>query len=556
MDLIPPAEVENRPNQYLSQILLSNFFRQSRVGSVIDYAIVIFLILLLLLVPLPFGSVQSLPVFVIESVSVLCFLLWLLKFRFCSDLRQLSEFRSAYEEYKEADRARPFLVRYPALAKVLRIVTLRKYPQKYDAADLLEVPDFNSPYLSFFGYPVRKTGLETILMIFVLLNLIQIIPLPFFLVALISPGASAIYKSAQFNSHWNFASLSVNPFVTASKLCQYVAYLLLFIVAVNTLYRRRFAWAILLALICSVTFQSIYGLLESLSRGGHIFGYKKPFWLQIASGTFINPNHYASYLAMQIVLILSIALKLKQPVATSSRTLLRLVFLFLNSKILLCFSIIVLSFVAIVYSRSRMGLILAGFSLLLFLLVYVRKMATRHRGLISMAFVSIVLLVMIAAGAGPLRQRFERLGTDILQKNGRIQVWIDTGRMIRDFPLTGVGSGAFGEVFPMYQSVVQSVYTYAHNDFLQLIAETGIFSICLFIAACSVVTRRLTALLSRSIESFSVVQIGAFFSLVVAFLSSLVHFSFQIPAISVTTAILAAVFFAKHEKRKRRTAKS
>ena len=58
----------------------------------------------------------------------------------------------------------------------------------------------------------------------------------------------------------------------------------------------------------------------------------------------------------------------------------------------------------------------------------------------------------------------------------RLVMWQATGRMIADRPLAGVGAGAWEVDIPLYQSAGSQLETdfYAHNEFLQLIAEYGL----------------------------------------------------------------------------------
>lgn len=57
---------------------------------------------------------------------------------------------------------------------------------------------------------------------------------------------------------------------------------------------------------------------------------------------------------------------------------------------------------------------------------------------------------------------------------GRIEVWKDTVRMVSDHPWTGAGLGTFGVAYPAYKTLPDPVfYEHAHNDYVQLLAETG-----------------------------------------------------------------------------------
>lgn len=82
--------------------------------------------------------------------------------------------------------------------------------------------------------------------------------------------------------------------------------------------------------------------------------------------------------------------------------------------------------------------------------------------------------------------------------NGRLFIWENTIRMIKEYPLTGVGIGNFKSVFPEYQAIYYQCLSdipekyydgnafFAFNEFLELYAEMGIcfpFLILLFLGA-------------------------------------------------------------------------
>jgi len=60
----------------------------------------------------------------------------------------------------------------------------------------------------------------------------------------------------------------------------------------------------------------------------------------------------------------------------------------------------------------------------------------------------------------------------------RWTIWVNTFRIIQDYPLFGTGIGTFVQVFPMYRSFhIRGLMTHAENDFLQLISEVGLLGI-------------------------------------------------------------------------------
>jgi O-antigen ligase len=58
----------------------------------------------------------------------------------------------------------------------------------------------------------------------------------------------------------------------------------------------------------------------------------------------------------------------------------------------------------------------------------------------------------------------------------RYKMWTATSRMVRANPLSGVGAGAWEVYIPLYQEAGSQLETdyYAHNEFLQLVAEYGL----------------------------------------------------------------------------------
>ena len=112
--------------------------------------------------------------------------------------------------------------------------------------------------------------------------------------------------------------------------------------------------------------------------------------------------------------------------------------------------------------------------------------------------------------------------------------------MIKDFPAFGVGLGAWPELYPRYQQPPWSALLVreAHNDYVELFAETGLVGFCLLAWFFWMVGRGLTRGLWRvSPKSTSVVA-----ALVAGIGAMLFHeffdFSLQIPA----NALLFSLF--------------
>jgi O-antigen ligase len=122
-------------------------------------------------------------------------------------------------------------------------------------------------------------------------------------------------------------------------------------------------------------------------------------------------------------------------------------------------------------SRSGMGALAVVVTVLS--AVAFRRLPTRGVRVTAGVAVPALLLATLAwAGLGPILSRFGQVSVEI---QDRILVWQDSLRMIADFPIAGVGLGAFGTAMAVYQTAPRhTLFVQAHNDYLQIAAEGGL----------------------------------------------------------------------------------
>lgn len=101
-----------------------------------------------------------------------------------------------------------------------------------------------------------------------------------------------------------------------------------------------------------------------------------------------------------------------------------------------------------------------------------------------------VVLVLIA-GFGSMRVA---RGTDAESFNRpisqRLGNWRIAGQQFADYPWLGTGLGNYGELYPRYTLGTDNATQYAHNAYLQLLAETGLAGLPLWFAALGLFLRR------------------------------------------------------------------
>src|SRR5207247_2108189 len=129
---------------------------------------------------------------------------------------------------------------------------------------------------------------------------------------------------------------------------------------------------------------------------------------------------------------------------------------------------------ALVFTLSRGGVLGLGAGLLVFLALLGAVGHARRSALLAG-----VLLVGVGGygawiGVGPLLTRFGASSGASLDRVAQYQASLG---MLRDFPLLGVGLGAYREIYFRYQPAAHAAgvvyYPYAHNDVLQLLPELG-----------------------------------------------------------------------------------
>ena len=143
-------------------------------------------------------------------------------------------------------------------------------------------------------------------------------------------------------------------------------------------------------------------------------------------------------------------------------------------------------------------------------------------------------------------QRFLHLGDD---SGSRVDIWRDSLTIIKDHP-QGIGLRSYENVFPVYNRSLISGKTvlYAHNDYLQLLIETGwvgfLSIVGGFFIFLSKNARRIRQLDFRRDPMRFYLAVGAFSGLISMAVHSLFDFNLQIPANILYFIVLMAILSA------------
>lgn len=314
--------------------------------------------------------------------------------------------------------------------------------------------------------------------------LLQLIPLPFFLLKLLSPGTArnlALFKDPA--PYWH--PISLVPFETLVFFAKFLVFALFFWVTANIKFNKKEIFTLLRTLVLSAALQSLFGLLKHLtgSRNFFLFFYEIPKddpQAGFLTGTLGNPNHFAFYLEMILPLMLALfflELRFFEP-GGSLREKFISAFDGKNKRILAYFGIVLLSGGALMLTGSRAGVLTLILSFMIFaqFSAYLRRRRAMRQKL-KLLFVSITAVAIFFG----IQTTVDKFLSTRIENAGRFLRWPATVNMARDYPVFGAGFGTYRYSYFLYdQDESGSWSTHAHNDYLEAAAEGGVLGSLLF----------------------------------------------------------------------------
>lgn len=372
---------------------------------------------------------------------------------------------------------------------------------------------------------------------------LQLVPLPTSLVRHIAPRRVELQEAflavpgvSPAGVSPRFVTLSAVPHATAEYLLTTASYVLVFLLVRDLSLRlAKWPWATAMPLLIVVGLEAALGLFQAEAGGVTKF----------ASGTYANRDHYAGLIEMVLPFPVMFAVavlrrdrnRFEAPAAPA-----------LKASLLLTIAAVML--VAIILSLSRMGFLAALASLL------VAGVAAVSLGSWSgtdylwrkwvpiAAVAAIVMFGFFFLPTNSLLARFADINNSSeVSPDTRVQIWRDAMKLVRDYPLFGCGMGGFESCFLKYKTVAPMfTVDYAHNDYLQVLAELGVFG---FAAGLLFVGRLFLRALRGIFRSSSVdgrhLAIACVASMTAILLHSFTDFNMYVPANGMLFAWIAGI---------------
>ncbi len=259
-----------------------------------------------------------------------------------------------------------------------------------------------------------------------------------------------------------FASAtSFSPIKSVQIWAVYFAFMIFYFVIINTIKTKEQLWGILTVFVLSGFVVCLYGIFQyvfdwNISQAWMDEEMFEDIKMRIYS-TLENPNVLGEFILLVLPVSISLMWTKKE---------------WLSKIFYLCLSVVMAVALILTFSRGCwIGLIFSA-------AIFITFVAGKLWGL---ALIALPVIPMVLPES--IINRFMSIG-DMKDSSTsyRVYIWMGTLLMLKDFWLTGIGPGseAFTQVYPFY-SYSAIVAPHAHNLFLQIMVESGIIGILLFL---------------------------------------------------------------------------
>lgn len=415
----------------------------------------------------------------------------------------------------------------------------------------------------------RATGPAAALALLALLGIFQSAPLPTGWVETLSPEHGRLYREAaevlRPEDPTPRPSLSLAPAVSRRSALSYLAVAAWLLV--GALLSRRWArrgWGA--ALLAAAAFEGLYGFRRWMARDLTIWGREVPDSAGRLRGTFVNPDHLATYFLIALAVCFAWGWWALRAARRSPTLELRLVLLVPPAVAWLVF------FVGIAFTGSRAALVAALGGTLAQALLAVwggwgprrprradgergrrREAVRKARVGVAAGLAVLVVGLGVVAWVGYEQGLGRLLGTSSfeLSTNVRFVVYDQTLDLWQRFPLWGSGLGTFRDAYPLIQPrSVGGTWAHAHSDPLELLLTTGLVGTLIAFGGVLALLYGLLRSLGRGLRTEDrAAALAALGAVAAVAAQECLDFGLTLPANAMTLAVLCGAALGVERRR-------
>jgi O-antigen ligase len=372
---------------------------------------------------------------------------------------------------------------------------------------------------------------------------LQVIPLPSEIVRAVSPATLSLQDAYALERFASWRPLSIHPASTRMSFGLALAAALVFWTSREAFSRggtrratRLLGW---IGLGCAVVSLA----QRATAPKTVLWKWSVPDPRALPFGLFVDRNQLAMWLVLAISLVAG-CLAMHVHARTNNRITgeRRTVIAILSDRDALvmcaCVAVMVLTLAATLSRSGFIALVAAGACG-----AWLAR-GDRKRALWAGATAAIVLGAAAAwLNLEGLTQRIVTTASGAeFDATGRVAIWRETARIVRNFPLLGTGAGTFADAMFVYQQTARDVlFNNAHDEYLQLQAEGGIALLIISLAGIGLAARAARARVAADIGAHRYLRIGACAGLAGIAIQSLWEAGLRAPANLLLAAIVAAI---------------
>lgn len=275
---------------------------------------------------------------------------------------------------------------------------------------------------------------------------------------------------------------------------------------------------------------AVFALMQGLVSNGKLYWLRTPQSDGWIYGPYVNHNHYAGLMEMlmPVPLVVSFAGGIRSP----RKALAVLAAAFMASTIFL--------------SGSRGGMMAFAAQMALLAAFLLKRWKNWTTTFVLVCFLGSGLVLLAWLGGGELAERMASIhsGTQAELSGGtRLTIDRDALKMFVQKPWLGWGLGVFPEIYPRFSSLSTNLQVgAAHNDYLQLLVETGTVGFAAVIWFLVTVFRSAVKKLKHwPPGTNTAMTLAAILGITGILVHSLVDFNLQIPANAALFFVLCAL---------------
>ena len=307
-------------------------------------------------------------------------------------------------------------------------------------------------------------------------------------------------------------------FLTRVALMKFLACAIIFFLAVQSFRTRHDLRGLAWFLMGFGFVVAVFGIIQNYTSQNVLYWYRPLTGGGTPFGPYVNRNDFAGFI------------ELIAPVGTCL-----LVFRGIRREQQIFVGVLTLvPIAALALTASRGGIVSFFCEILLIILIATIARAQRRRfqALVASVFLVVALGAGMWLGAGKILGRFRSSQLHEISSDRRTTMLEGAWHIFRAHPLAGTGLGTLVSVYPRYETYYDGlVVNHVHNDYLELLAETGIFGGIFGLVFLVMLFHAARSRLSEEQSPFSqAIHAAGVVSCVGLLVHGLVDFNFHIPA--------------------------